>query len=110
VTVHRKDCRNVLNLPDQERLIAVDWGDTSKQAHFPVPVTISAYDREGLMRDIGAAIAEERINMRDVSIRTHNHIATFLVTMEVDSAAQLSQVLAKIERVPNVMEARRRTS
>jgi (p)ppGpp synthase/HD superfamily hydrolase len=45
-----------------------------------------------------------------VSIRTHNHIATFLVTMEVDSAAQLSQILAKIERVPNVMEARRRTS
>ncbi len=112
VTIHRKDCRSVLNLPDQERLIAVDWGDggDAKSSRYPVPVIINAYDREGLMRDIGAAIAEERINMRDVNIRTHNHIATFMLTMEVESAAQLSHVLAKIERVPNVMEARRRAS
>ncbi len=109
VTIHRKDCRNVINLPDQERLIAVEWGD-GKEIRYPVPVIINAYDREGLMRDIGAAIAEERINMRDVNIRTHNHIATFNVTMEVESAAQLSHVLAKIERVPNVLEAHRRTS
>jgi (p)ppGpp synthase/HD superfamily hydrolase len=46
--------------------------------------------------------------MRDVHIRTHNHIATFSVTMEVEGAAQLSRVLAKIERLPNVTEARRR--
>lgn len=109
VTIHRKDCRNVLNMPDQERLIAVEWGNGT-ESRYPVPVIINAYDREGLMRDIGAAIAEERINMRDVNIRTHNHIATFQLTMEVESAAQLSHVLAKIERVPNVMEARRRTS
>ncbi len=109
VSIHRRDCPNVLNLPDQERLIAVDWGVPSA-ARYPVPVTISAYDREGLMRDIGAAVAEERINMRDVNIRTHKHIATFTVTMEVESPAQLSRILAKIERVPNVMEARRRSA
>ncbi len=109
VTVHRQDCPNVLNLRDQERLIAVDWSDGVKE-HYPVPVIINAYDREGLMRDIGAAVAEEHINMRDVSIRTHNHIATFSVVMEVESAAQLSRVLSKIERLPNVMEVRRRTT
>jgi guanosine-3',5'-bis(diphosphate) 3'-pyrophosphohydrolase len=109
VTIHRRDCRNVLNLHDQERLINVDWGN-GHETRYPVPVIINAYDREGLMRDIGAAAAEERINMRDVNIRTHNHIATFTVTMEVESPAQLSRILAKIERVPNVMEARRRTS
>jgi len=109
VTIHRQDCRNVLNLPDQERLISVEWGNLN-ESRYPVPVTINAYDREGLMRDIGAAVAEERINMRDVNIRTHNHIATFTVTMEVENPAQLSRILSKIERVPNVMEARRRTS
>lgn len=109
VTIHRRDCRNILNTQDTERLITVDWGD-GKESRYPVPVVINAYDREGLMRDIGAAVAEERINMRDVNIRTHNHIATFTVTMEVESPAQLSRILAKIERVPNVMEAHRRTT
>lgn len=109
VTIHRLDCRNVLNLTEQERLIAVDWGDAVDE-RYTVSVVISAYDREGLVRDIGAAVADEHINMRDLSIRTHNHIATFSVTMEVASAAQLSRILAKIERLPNVMEARRRTA
>lgn len=109
VTIHRRDCRNILNTPDPERLITVDWSD-GKESRYPVPVVINAYDREGLMRDIGAAVAEERINMRDVNIRTHNHIATFTVTMEVESPAQLSRILTKIERVPNVMEAHRRTT
>ena len=109
VTVHRSDCRNVLNLDNSERLIAVEWGRTNDEWYL-VPVVINAYDREGLMRDIGAAVADEHINMRDVHIRTHNHIATFSVTMEVEGAAQLSRVLSKIERLPNVIEARRRVS
>ncbi len=109
VTIHRRDCRNVLNLSDPERLISVEWGDT-REEHYPVPVIIKAYDREGLMRDIGAAVADEHINMRDVSIHTQNHIATFNVTMEVRSAAHLSNILLRIARLPNVMEARRLTS
>ncbi len=109
VTIHRRDCRNVLNLPDQERLIAVEWGSKEGE-YYSVPVEIIAYDREGLMRDIGAAVADEHINIRDVSIRTNNHIATFHVTMEVSSAAQLIRILSKVERVPNVIGARRRTA
>lgn len=109
VTIHRRDCPNVLNLRDQERLIAVEWGSRDGQ-YYPVPVEITAYDREGLMRDIGAAVADEHINIRDVNIHTNNHIAVFRATMEVSSAAQLIRILSKIERVPNVIEARRRTA
>ena len=109
VTIHRRDCPNILNLRDQERLIAVEWGSRDGQ-YYPVPVEITAYDREGLMRDIGAAVADEHINMRDVNIHTNNHIAIFRATMEVSSAAQLIRILSKIERVANVIEARRRTN
>ncbi len=109
ITIHRRDCPNVLNLADPERLIAVEWGETQEE-RYPVPVLVKAYDREGLMRDIGAAVADSHVNMRDVSIHTQNHIATFNVIMEVKSAAQLSNVLLKIARLPNVIEARRITT
>jgi guanosine-3',5'-bis(diphosphate) 3'-pyrophosphohydrolase len=107
-TIHRRDCRNVLNL-DPERLISVDWGD-APESRYQVPVIIRAYDREGLMRDIGATAADAHINMRDVSIRMQEHMAIFNVTMEVESAAQLSSVLSRIARLSNVVEARRMTT
>ncbi len=108
VTIHRRDCANVLHL-SQERLIAVEWGDSAPD-RYPVPVVISAYDREGLIRDISAAVSDEHINMRDVRVSTQNNIATLSITMEVESAAQLSRILSKVELLPNVMEARRRTN
>jgi GTP diphosphokinase / guanosine-3',5'-bis(diphosphate) 3'-diphosphatase len=107
VTVHRRDCPNILNLNEPERLIEVEWGEASDDV-YPVPIEIDAYDRKGLVRDISTAVAEEQVNMRNISVQTNNNLARFTVTMEVESAAQLSRVLSKIERVPNVMTARRR--
>ncbi len=71
---------------------------------------IVAYDREGLMRDIGAVIADENINMSNVNISTRQNIATFELTLEFEDMTQLGRVLAKIEHLPNVIEAFRRTS
>jgi len=106
VTIHRKDCPNVLNLPTQ-RLIEVDWGTEGVGEKYPVPVTIRAYDREGLMRDIGTAVADEHINIREISVSVRSNIALFNVTLEVTDTSQLSRILSRIEQLPNVMEARR---
>ena len=90
--------------------MAVDWRvDEQERERHPIPIVINAYDREGLMRDIGSAVADEGINIRDISSRTHDQIATFEVVLEIENAAQLSRVLSRIAHIPNVMEARRRT-
>jgi RelA/SpoT family (p)ppGpp synthetase len=109
ITVHRADCKNILNTNEPERLISVTWPPESDQT-FPVPVLIVAYDREGLMRDIGAVIADESINMSNVNISTRQNIATFELTMEIRDLKQLARILAKIEHLPNVVEAFRRTA
>ncbi|MGQ9850375.1 MAG: RelA/SpoT family protein [Aggregatilineaceae bacterium] len=109
ITVHRSDCKNVLNTNEPERLINVTWPPDSEQV-FPVPVLVVAYDREGLMRDIGAVIADENVNMSNVNVSTRQNIATFELTMEIHDLKQLSRILAKLERLPNVVEAFRRTA
>ncbi len=109
ITVHTADCKNVINTNEPERIINVTWPPESDQS-FPVPVMIVAYDREGLMRDIGAVIADENINMSNVNISTRQNIATFELTMEIRDLKQLARILAKIERLPNVVEAFRRTA
>ncbi|HPL30736.1 MAG TPA: bifunctional (p)ppGpp synthetase/guanosine-3',5'-bis(diphosphate) 3'-pyrophosphohydrolase, partial [Anaerolineae bacterium] len=49
VTVHRRDCINIINESERERLVAVDWGDVAQV--YPVKLQIDAWDRSALLRD-----------------------------------------------------------
>ena len=104
-TIHRRDCPNVLYQKEPERIIKVSWGQA--QQTYPVAVRIMAYDRDGLMKDVSTVVAEEHINMTAISVATKNSLATFEVTMEIADTEVLARVLARIEQLPNVIEARR---
>ena len=109
VTIHRCDCHNILQLTrdEQERLIEVEWGQV--QQTFPVQIIINAYDRSGLLHDITGVLANQDINLSAVSTgkRDRYNILPVYVTLEIPNFSMLTRVLAKIERVPNVIEARR---
>jgi GTP pyrophosphokinase len=110
VTIHRQDCSNILRMNDRERLIEVDWGVEVTETH-PVNVRVEAYDRQGLLRDIASVVADEAINLSAANVvtRKKDHMATMMVTLEIADIDQLSRVLTRIERLPNVVEARRQT-
>ncbi len=107
VTIHRRDCPNILRLDDTDRLIEVSWG--ARLQTFPVIVYITAYDRTKLLSEISTIIGAEDINIAAVRQGVKNNISIFYITVEVNSIAQLSGVLAKIAKLPNVIEARRHT-
>jgi GTP pyrophosphokinase len=105
VTIHRRDCPNILRLQDTERLIEVGWG--ARTQTVPTAIYITAYDRPKLLSEISAIIGAEDINITAANHTLQNNISTFYITLEINDIAQLSRVLTKIERVPNVIEARR---
>jgi RelA/SpoT family (p)ppGpp synthetase len=107
VTIHRRDCPNILRLIETERLIEVNWGTRTQTV--PTTIHITAYDRTRLFSEISNIIGAEDINISAVSQNTQKNIATIYITLEVNDIAQLSRVLTKIERLPNVIEARRHT-
>jgi GTP pyrophosphokinase len=111
VTIHRQDCANVLRLKeeDRDRLIDVEWG-TSPDQVFPVDIRIQAYDRPGLLRDVTAVMANERINVMGVNTRTNKKdmIARMELQVEVTDIGQLSSILNKIGQLPNVLEVNRK--
>jgi GTP diphosphokinase / guanosine-3',5'-bis(diphosphate) 3'-diphosphatase len=109
IVVHRSNCQHITNGVESERLLRLTWGNQQTKM-YPVPVIITAFDREGLMRDVGEVAANESVNMNDVNINSKNGIATFLLTMEMADSMQLSRVLAKIEQIPNIIEVRRRNA
>jgi len=70
---------------------------------------VSAYDRQGLVRDIAGLVADEHINMRSVEALTgqKNNLAIITATLEIEDATQLMRILTKMDRLSNVVEARR---
>ncbi|MBI2952942.1 MAG: bifunctional (p)ppGpp synthetase/guanosine-3',5'-bis(diphosphate) 3'-pyrophosphohydrolase [Chloroflexi bacterium] len=107
VTVHRRDCPNVLAVRQQERLVNVDWGRTEHEL-YPVTLRIEAWDRDGLLRDIAAIVAEDKISMSSVSAVSHtDRTATITATLEITGIAMLSRILAKIESIRDVSSVTR---
>ncbi|MDP2952275.1 MAG: TGS domain-containing protein, partial [Chloroflexota bacterium] len=108
VTVHRRDCSNVINEDEKERLIKVDWGQG--QRWYPVSVRIEAWDKVGLLRDITTMVSAEGVNIEAVSNAGHEDRAvTVFLTLEISSIGQLARLLSRLESVPGVISATRGT-
>ena len=112
ITIHRRDCKNILNLDvERERLIAIDWAKTDERT-YPVLVQVEAFDRAGLVHDISGIVSAEHVNMLSANAVAgrRDHVALITAMLEISSADQLTRILNKIDRLPNVIEARRITT
>lgn len=109
-TIHRMDCPNILQSNEKERLVKVSWGSHSRT--YPVPIRITAFDRQGLMGDISNLLTTEGVNIIDVNVRVNQDkiqadTANIKLIVEVRDLAQLSRVLARLETLDNVLDAQR---
>ena len=106
VTVHKTNCPNLRNEDEMQRLVDVEWGQTTEL--YPVRVTIQAWDRVGLLRDMTTLVSEQRVNIAAV-ITTENPdgTATISLTLYTTGVGQLSRVFSKLEGVRGVISATR---
>ena len=114
VTIHRTNCPNVSNIVrhgKNNRLVDVQWAD-QPESTYPVKIYVRAYDRSGLVRDVAALVADEHINMISVEALTgqEDNLALINATLGIRDATQLTRILTKIDRLPNVVETRRTVS
>jgi len=106
VTVHRRDCPNIVNEVERERLVEVSWGGV--QQVYPVAIEVDGWDRVGLVRDISAVIAEEGVNITDLNTADHEDIVSLNFSLEVKGTAELASLIAKIYSVGGIVNVRRK--
>lgn len=111
VSIHKTNCPNIVSLiqrADHARLVEVQWGAKSEEK-YPVSIQVKAYDRAGLLRDVTGLVADEKINMRSAEAVTgmKNSMALINATLELLNISQLTRIMTRIERLPNVLEVRR---
>ena len=106
VSIHRLDCTQYLHLQEKEaeRIIEVNWGHKPEHT-YPVDIRIEAYDRYGLLRDITALLATEKVNVIAINTKSNqaDNTADMQVTIEVKGIEWLSRILARIDQLPNVI-------
>lgn len=110
VTVHRANCAALQSLVARspERILPVEWGREGGQS-YSVDVLVRAWDRKWLLKDLTTVIGSSNVHILSVGTRVEEatNRAELRFTLKVGDFEQLGQLLAKIEAVPAVLEARR---
>jgi len=110
VSVHRADCASLARLAhrDPDRVIEVSWGSASAQA-YEVDIEVRGYDRKGLQKDVTSVIsnAATHIIASSSGLFVHTGEVEMRFTLRVRDYEQLSILLAKLQALPNVIDARR---
>ena len=107
ISIHRKDCVNIINLNGEDiaRLIDVEWGCKESES-YPVSLIINTIDRQGLLGDIINTLANDKVNVLSVNTLSDKkqQTARMAVTIEISDLQQLTRVMDKIGQLPNVVE------
>src|SRR3954466_12933944 len=107
VSIHREDCPSLKRLAEAqpERLIDVQWGNAV--GSYTVDMAVTASDRRGLLRDIGDALAREKINVTAVRTQTRDELAFMRFTFEVSDLGQLKRAFAVVRELKGVIRVAR---
>ncbi|AJI94495.1 GTP diphosphokinase [Yersinia ruckeri] len=110
ISIHRADCEQLQDLQSHapERIVDAVWGE-SYSSGYSLVVRVTANDRSGLLRDITTILANEKVNVLGVASRsdTKKMLATIDMNIEIYNLQVLGRVLAKLNQLPDVIDARR---
>ncbi|PNT93374.1 RelA/SpoT family protein [Clostridium thermosuccinogenes] len=108
VSVHRRDCSNMVNIMENDdRLIEVSWY-TSSNVSYKADITVMANDRTELLMEITNVIGEAKIPLKAINARTtRDQVAVMNLTLEITNTEQLDNIIKKLKKVKSVFEVTR---
>ncbi len=109
VSIHRVDCPNILNLPDPERRMEIEWA-AEKGDRFMVRVYMRGTDRRGLLSDVAKAITDTGTDIQHADMKSVHGGMNGEFVVEVSDLNHLKKVLRSISRVKGVLGVERRES
>ena len=116
VSIHRTDCVNILNLPeeDRNRLIEAEWQtgiEKGESGKYTTEIKIYANNRTGILVDVSKVLTENKIDVMSMTVRTSKQgTATISVGFEINGKDQLQTIVAKLRNVESVLDIERTSS
>ena len=114
ITVHRKDCSNVISLPPEERarFIDVEWEAPEEDMSYTADIVLVCSDRRGLLSDISKACDEMDVDIVGLNGRSGNkdELMNLYLSVSIKNIDQMQRVLRTLKNVPDVKNVYRANS
>ncbi len=112
ISVHRKDCPNLLAETElNDRLIDVKWDQEFQPTEeYITELFIIGFDRAGLINDVLHVVSHTVKSLLSVNgKRDKNSTATVSLKVAVSNTMQLDDLINKLKNIPDVYEVKRVT-
>ena len=113
VSIHRTDCINIINLPEDERarLMDAEWqqpeSDEGKEK-YSTEIQIYANNRIGMFVDISKVFTERQIDITSMNVRTSKQgKATIVMTFDIHGVEELHRSIDKLRQIEGVLDIER---
>ena len=112
ISIHRTDCVNILNLPEDERIriMEADWESTDDQptGSYVCEINLFARDRNGLLADISKVFTEKNISIMSLNTRTNKQgMVTMQLGFEVSGRDALNNIMERLHGIESVIDIER---
>ncbi|MGN0719882.1 MAG: RelA/SpoT family protein [Anaerovoracaceae bacterium] len=113
ISVHRKDCSNVVSLPPEEkqRFIEVEWEDLKMGKSYYADICLLTYDRKGMLSDISKTCEDMDIHLSGVNAKSgKDGTVNMTITLSISSTQEMQKVLRSLRLIDGVIQVYRAKS
>ncbi|WP_407307938.1 RelA/SpoT family protein [Desulfosporosinus sp. SB140] len=109
VSIHRKDCSNLLthSQEERERVVEVVWAE-QVDSTYPVDIKIYGMDKPRLVTEIMNTVLDTRTHILGINARVgKDDVAHIQLRVEIRNLEQLKMVMHKIRKIKDITEVER---
>ena len=107
VSIHRKDCINLISLikHDPEKVVEVSWGEKEAKSSYIAEIKIKTDESVGLISDVSKTISDCGLNIVALNANSQSaNKAIMTVKVEIKAIDQLKELMKKIRKIKGVTE------
>ncbi|MBR6452843.1 MAG: bifunctional (p)ppGpp synthetase/guanosine-3',5'-bis(diphosphate) 3'-pyrophosphohydrolase, partial [Lachnospiraceae bacterium] len=111
VSIHRTDCINILNLPQEERvrIIEAEWQEQPEESgRYVAEINIYSNNRDGLLAEITRVVTEKGVSILSMNMRTSKQgTATTCISFEITNTEELNRLIERIGSLEGIIDIER---
>ena len=115
ISLHRTDCINVVNMPEEDRirLVPAQWEMSeaeSGNSKYQAEIKIYSNNRIGIFVDISKVFTEKGIDITSMNSRVNKQgLATISMSFDIKGTEELNNLISKLRQIDNVIDIERTT-
>ncbi len=113
ISIHRTDCINIINLPEEERnrLIDAEWQmpeGQKREETYSTEIKIYAHNRIGMAVDISKIFTERQIDITSMMVRTSKQgLATVTMSFDIHGVEELRRLVERLRQIEGIIDIER---